>query len=89
MKYYWRRFLTWLWWSWLCGPRRRWLLRQKVFVYRDYTVEQNFSCWSNADRFCYVHVDYDGPEDNRTGYARSPEDCMHDIDERIDEGFDK
>lgn len=37
----------------------------------------------------YAHENYDGPEDNRIGRAASIEACKAEIDERIDEGFDK
>lgn len=32
----------------------------------------------------YVHDDYDGPEDNRFGYAPSPEACIQVIEDRDD-----
>jgi hypothetical protein len=37
-------------------------------------------CWREF-AWTYVHKDYDGPEDNRFGYAESPEACVAEIDE--------
>jgi len=41
---------------------------------------------SNWQKFAwsYVHDDYDGPEDNRCGYADSPMACIAEIEERED-----
>lgn len=49
-------------------------------VYRDFSVDTTlFQCMGMA--YGWVHVDYDGPEDNRHGSEATVEDCYRSIDE--------
>lgn len=49
-------------------------------IYRDFELSKH---WAAGWQF--VHVDYDGPEDNRCGTAPTFVDCLREIDERLDE----
>ena len=51
-------------------------------TYRSFVVEPNDlmpGYWQ------YVHVNYDGPEDNRAGTETTFEDCLIAIDERFED----
>lgn len=47
-------------------------------IYRDYTISP-----SNFFNYEFSHKDYDGPEDNRCGYAKTLEEALDTIDEQI------
>lgn len=51
--------------------------------YRGYTITREHppipGVW-----WAYVHKDYDGPEDNRSGHESSPEACKDAIDDHLD-----
>lgn len=54
-------------------------------IYRHYRIEPN-ALAPGGWGFC--HFAYDGHEDGRMGHGSSFADCVKQIDERIDEGFD-
>jgi len=51
--------------------------------YRDYEIRHEPNV-AGLD-WAFSHVDYDGPEDSRYGYAATLEDAKAHIDERGDE----
>lgn len=44
--------------------------------YRDFDIDEGY-----PGTYQYVHKDYDGPEDNRAGWARTVAECKDEIDE--------
>lgn len=44
--------------------------------YRDFDIDEGY-----PGTFQYVHKDYDGPEDNRAGWAWTVAECKAEIDE--------
>lgn len=54
-------------------------VRPLSFVYRDFLVHKRPGRWE------YAHVDFDGPEDNRYGFAETYGAALLQIDEWWDE----
>jgi hypothetical protein len=57
-------------------------------TYRGYEIRQNdfraHPYWGKV-AWTFAHKDYDGPEDNRCGFAETVEDCMSEIDDAEEE----
>lgn len=51
-------------------------------TYREYEITYNPGPYSLHD-YHFRHVDYDGPEDRRSGYAPTLEACHEAIDDMV------
>lgn len=47
--------------------------------YRDHNIDPAYVGWQ------FTHIDYDGPEDRRSGHGDSIRDCKEQIDEQLAE----
>ena len=55
-----------------------------MMIYRGYTISFDPKPIPYRDfDFDFAHVDYDGPEDKRSGHGASVSDCQDQIDEII------
>lgn len=52
-------------------------------IYRDFEIWLNPYWHTEHDRWAYLHISFDGDEDNRYGYASSEQNAKDEIDERF------
>lgn len=53
-------------------------------TYRGYQISRALDSLMPQTDWHYGHVDFDGPEDNRYGYASGVDECKAAIDDRLD-----
>jgi len=63
-------------------PKTKNPLHYRGYEITPYELPQ-YSKWE------WAHADYDGPEDGRNGHSKTLQECLDQIDERIDGGFDE